>query len=172
METIEAMNTRRSVRRFKVKDIGDAVIEELIRLGNLAPSAGNLQPRDFVIVRKEQTKNRLAKAALNQSFLAEAPVVIVVCINRKRSSPYGRRGRELYCIQDSAASIQNMLLAIVDCGLASCWVGAFDEDAVSAILELPAHVRPVALLPIGYAQKQAAKTSRIDIKELIHYERW
>lgn len=172
METIEAINSRRSVRRFEAKDIEESVIKEIIKLGNLAPSAGNLQPRDFVIVRKLQTKNKLAKAALNQSFVAEAPVVIVVCINKKRNSPYGRRGRELYCIQDSAASIQNMLLAIVDFGLASCWVGAFDEDAVSAVLDLPAHVRPVALLPIGYSQEKVQATSRIDIDELIHYERW
>ena len=88
------------------------MIKEIIELGNLAPSAGNLQPRDFVVVKVQQTKEALARGALDQRFIAEAPVVIVVCANLRRTSPYGMRGRELYCIQDSTAAIENMLLAI------------------------------------------------------------
>lgn len=172
MELIDAIKARRSIRRFKSDEIEDSVIKEIIELGNLAPSAGNLQPRDFVVVREQETKERLAHAALNQNFVAEAPVVIVVCANIRRVSPYGRRGMGLYCIQDSAAAIQNMLLVIVDKGLGCCWVGAFDENAVSNILGLPAHVRPVALLPIGYSEAKVGTVSRIDIEELIHYEKW
>ena len=172
METIDAINSRRSIRRFDARDIDENVIKDIIKLGNLAPSAGNLQPRDFLVVREKQTKNKLARAALNQSFVAEAPVVIVVCANTKRVSHYGKRGMELYCIQDSAAAIQNMLLAVVDFGLASCWIGAFDEEAVASILDLPKHIRPVALLPIGYSKEKAQAPSRINLHELIHYERW
>jgi len=172
MEVVEAIKTRRSVRSFQKKDVEDKVIREIIELGNLAPSAGNLQPRDFIVVKEKEVKESLAQAALNQRFIAEAPVVIVVCANVKRSYPYGRRGVDLYCIQDSAAAIENMLLAIVDKGLSCCWVGAFDENAVSKILNLPDHVRPVALLPIGSSDVKNRPTSRIDINELIHYEKW
>lgn len=172
MEVVEAIKARRSVRNFQKKEIEDKVIREIVELGNLAPSAGNLQPRDFIIVKEKEGKENLAQAALNQRFVAEAPVVIVVCANTKRSYPYGRRGVNLYCIQDSAAAIENMLLAIVDKGLSCCWVGAFDENAVSKVFNLPDHVRPVALLPLGYSDENDRITSRIDVNELIHYEKW
>ena len=172
MELIEVIKKRRSVRRFKDQAIDENIIKKIIELGNLAPSAGNLQPRDFIVVKDLQTKEKLARAALDQRFIIEAPVVIAVCANIRRGSPYGMRGRELYCIQDSAAAIENMLLAIVDKGLACCWVGAFDENAVSEILGLSSHVRPMALLPIGYSDEKTKPSSRIDIDELIHYERW
>ncbi|UCE37592.1 MAG: nitroreductase family protein [Thermoplasmata archaeon] len=172
MELIEAIKTRRSVRRFDKRPVDDKIVHEIIELGNLAPSAGNLQPRNFIIVKKQEIKEQLAHAALDQRFVAQAPVVVVVCANLKRTAHYGSRGRELYCIQDSAASIENMLLAIVDFGLACCWVGAFDEHAASRVLGLPPHVRPVALLPIGYSEGKAGYASRIPIDELIHYENW
>jgi nitroreductase len=172
MELMDAIKKRRSVRRFTSQAIDDNLIKEIIELGNLAPSAGNLQPRDFVVVKAKKTKKMLARAALDQHFIIEAPVVIAVCANLRRTSSYGMRGRELYCIQDSAAAIENMLLIIVDKGLSCCWVGAFDENAVSEILGLPPHVRPVALLPIGYSDEKVGSSSRIDIEELIHYEIW
>jgi nitroreductase len=172
MELVEAIKTRRSVRRFDKKPVDDKVIHEIIELGNLAPSAGNLQPRDFIIVKKQEIKEQLAHVALDQRFVAEAPVVVVVCANLKRTAHYGSRGRELYCIQDSAASIENMLLAIVEYGLSCCWVGAFDEHAASQILNLPSHVRPVAMLPIGYSDVKTGYASRIGIDKLIHYEKW
>ena len=172
MEVIDAIKARRSIRRFQSREIDDDVIKEIIALGNLAPSAGNLQPRDFVVVKEQETKENLAHAALNQDFVAKAPVVIVVCANIKRTAHYGKRGMELYCIQDSACAIENMLLAIVDKGLSCCWVGAFDENAVSGILGLPAQIRPVAILPVGYSEAKPYPVSRIDIDELIHYERW
>jgi nitroreductase len=173
MELVEAIKARRSVRKFHDRKIEDNVVKEIIELGNLAPSAGNLQPRDFVIVKDQAKKEQLAHAALDQDFIAEAPVVIVVCANAMRTAPYyGTRGVKLYSIQDSAAAIENMLLAIVDFGLACCWVGAFDENAVFRLLGLPEHVRPVAILPIGYSDETKGPATRMDIKEMVHYERW
>jgi nitroreductase len=173
MELKEAIKTRRSIRGFKSTPVEDSVVNEIIELGNLAPSAGNLQPRDFVIVKDEEIKKNLAHAALDQNFIAEAPVVIVVCANYQRCSSYGNRGRELYSLQDSAAAIENMLLTVVDKGLSSCWVGSFDEHAVSTLLGLTSMIRPVAILPIGYSETEKTKPgSRIDISELIHYEKW
>ncbi|MHA2281190.1 MAG: nitroreductase family protein [Promethearchaeota archaeon] len=172
MELVEAIKARRSVRRFTDKPVDDNLIKQIIELGNLAPSAGNLQPRDFVIVKDENAKNQLAQAALNQKFISQAPVLIVVCANMKRVTPYGNRGHELYCLQDTAASIQNMLLSIVDLGLSSCWVGAFNENEVVDILDLPSYVRPVAILPIGYSDTKSGSSSRIPIEDLIRYEKW
>jgi nitroreductase len=172
MELKEAILERRSIRRFGEGRVPKEVITELIELGNAAPSAGNLQARDYVVVEDEKTKEGLANAAGNQQFIAEAPVVVVVCANMDRILHYGKRGVTLYCIQDSAASVQNMLLSIHDRGLGCVWVGAFDEFRVSSILGLPGHIRPVAILPIGEPASQPAARKRIPVEELIHYEKW
>lgn len=172
MELTEAIKKRRSVRRFKSDPVDDKIIQRIIELGNMAPSAGNLQPRDFIIVTNKDQRFALAQAALNQTFIYDAPVVVTVCVNYDRAASYGSRGRDLYCIQDSAAAVENMLLAAVDFGLASCWVGAFNEKKVSQVLDLPSQVRPVALLPIGYPLEEIKSSYRINLDELIHRNRW
>ncbi|MBI5001621.1 MAG: nitroreductase family protein [Euryarchaeota archaeon] len=160
MDVFDAIEGRRSVRAFKDEPVGDDVVKKIIGAGLDAPSAGNLQARRFWIVRKHAKKESLAKAALGQSFIAEAPVSIVVCADLARIKPYGERGRDLYCIQDSAASVQNMLLAIHALGLASCWVGAFEESEVSSALALPGKYRPLAILPIGVPARNPKRPKR------------
>ncbi|UCD13519.1 MAG: nitroreductase family protein [Thermoplasmatales archaeon] len=172
MDVKEAIQKRQSVRSFLGKKLSLEVIHEIIKYAHLAPSAGNLQARDFIIVDDEEQKRRLSRASLNQMFIAEAPVNIVVCANLNRVSPYGIRGEELYCIQDSAAAVEHILLLAVDNGLGACWVGAFNENEVSNILELPQHIRPVAIIPIGYPLGKTTNTSRIDTKILTHYNKW
>ena len=117
-------------------------------------------------------KEKLSIAAFNQKFIVEAPINIIVCANLKRISWYGNRGRELYCIQDASAAVEHILLLAVDNGLDACWVGAFDENKVSKILDLPSYVRPIAIIPIGYSNEQRTSTPRIDTKLLIHFNHW
>ncbi|NIP67456.1 nitroreductase family protein, partial [Candidatus Bathyarchaeota archaeon] len=96
-------------------------------------------------------KRSLSQAALNQTFIEEAPVVIVVCVDKDRSGwRYGRRGTDLYCLQDTAAATQNLLLAAHALGFGACWVGAFREEKVKEILKTPDRVRPVAIVPVGH----------------------
>ena len=172
MELREAIEKRRSVRSFVERDVGIDDIIEILEYANLAPSAGNLQARDFVIVRDGRLRKSLAKAALDQAFVSEAPIDIVVCANLRRISPYGTRGTNLYCIQDSAASIEHILLLALEYGLSTCWVGAFAERKVSEILDLPDYVRPVAIIPIGYSRHVPKPTPRMNIDKLVHIERW
>ena len=172
MELKEAIIKRRSVRDFLGRDIEDSIIMDILEYANLAPSAGNLQARDFIVVRDRETRERLMVSALDQEFVSEAPVDIVVCANLKRISPYGERGRNLYCIQDASASIEHILLLAQEYGLATCWVGAFDERDVSEILNLPRWVRPVAIIPIGYPKHIPKPTPRKRIEELVHFDRW
>ncbi len=172
MDLDEAIMQRRSVRAFTEKDVPKDVVEKIVELASWAPSAGNLQSRDFIIVRERKMRNALAVAALGQDFVAEAPVVIAVVANMKRVAPYGSRGRELYAIQDSAASIQNILLAAHAKGLASVWVGAFNEKEASRILGLPPHARPVALIPIGYPAEHPSPPRHLKKEEYVHYEKW
>lgn len=171
MELVECIEKRVSVRGFSNEGVPAELVMEAIRIGNLAPSAGNLQARDFILVTDPGTRRSLAQAA-DQPFVAEASVVVVCCANLDRVASYGRRGKELYCLQDVAAAIENMLLFFVAKGYGSCWVGAFDEKAVSRILSIPSHSRPVAMLPIGRPKLEGTKRTRIDPRQLIHYEHW
>lgn len=136
-----------------------------------APSAGNIQPWEFIVVRKPEVKRELSEAAGDQKFIEKAPVVIVVCANAVRSSKrYGSRGTDLYCIQDTAAATQNMMLAAHALGLASCWVGAFDEEEARKVLNIPVGVRPVAIVPIGHSAQRPTARSRRALDEFVHYE--
>jgi len=172
LDVKKAISNRQSIRSYSDKKISKDLISEIIKYAHLAPSAGNLQARDFIIVEDIEIRKELSKAALDQEFIIEAPVSIVVCANLDRISPYGTRGRELYCLQDAAAAVEHILLMAIENGLGTCWVGAFNEKEVSKILQLPSHIRPVAIIPIGYPKEKPMPTSRIDIKELIHYNKW
>ena len=172
MELKEAIKKRCSIRSFKNKEIPEKIIYEIMYYANLAPSAGNLQARDFVIINDKSVKEKLSAASLDQRFIVEAPICIVVCANTKRIFSYGRRGKELYCIQDASAAVEHILLLALDYGLDTCWVGAFDENMVSKILKLPYYVRPVAIIPIGYANEQKTEAERMHIDEMTHYNQW
>jgi nitroreductase len=172
MELVESIEARVSVRSFTEEDVPEKVVSEALRLAILAPSAGNLQSRDFIVVRNALSKKRLAKAAFGQAFIEEAPVVVVVCANQNRIRNYGTRGAQLYCLQDSAAAIEHILLYVVSKGYGSCWVGAFDEREASKVLSIPDNIRPVAILPIGRPMKEGFHTSRLDEAEVVHKEKW
>ena len=172
MDVLEAIRGRRSVRAFMSdKDVLEETVETLVDAARWAPSAGNIQPWEFIIVRKPEIKKRLAQAAYNQSFLEEAPVVIVVCADENRSSEgYGQRGRTLYCLQDTAAAIQNIHLAAHSVGLGTCWVGAFKEEEAGEVLKIPQGIRPVALIPVGYPSKFPSPRRKRPVDKITHYE--
>ena len=170
MELLEAIKGRRSVRAFKQQDVPEETVEKLIDAARHAPSAGNIQPWEFVIARKQDTKKKLAKAA-NQAFVEEAPVVIVVCANENRSSMgYGIRGKTLYCIQDTAAATQNILLTAYSLGLGTCWVGAFNENEAKKALKTPNGIRPVAMIPVGYPNRTPSQRDRRPLNQIVHHE--
>jgi len=173
MKISESIKKRRSIRRFSGRDLTDDDMQLLVEAAHLAPSAGNLQPWEFVTVREKGNKQRLAEAAHGQSFIAEAPVVFVICAVPERSATrYGKRGVELYCLQDTAAAVQNLLLTAAHNGLGGCWVGAFDEKKAAEAVGAPPGVRPVAIVPVGYPAESPAPRPRRDLSEVVHWERF
>jgi nitroreductase len=171
MDFWQVIEERHSVRDFDTRrDVPPDMIERMLGAAIRAPSAGNCQPWHFVVVRSEQTKNQLAEAAYGQWFIADAPVVIVVCAEPARSAwRYGSRGVQLYCLQDTAAATEHILLAATALGLGACWVGAFDERAASKALNLSIDLRPVAIVPIGYPAAGAYRTSRRSLSEVVTF---
>jgi nitroreductase len=151
MEFWQVIEERTSVRSFDpAADVPPETVEPILRAAIRAPSAGNRQPWHFYVVRDAGLRRGLAAAAYGQEFVAQAPVAIVVCADAEQSAGrYRERGRELYCLQDTAAAATHILLAAVALGLGSCWVGAFDERQAAAVLHLPTRHRPVAILPLG-----------------------
>jgi nitroreductase len=164
---LKIIKERRSVRSFQKKDIPDEIVRKLTDALIWAPSAGNLQSRKFYFVNDDKTKRDIAAAALNQSFIAEAPLVVVGCADRRIENRYGDRGVHLYSIQDVACSIMNMMLTAWENGLGSVWVGAFRESDVFEILDMPNNLRPVAIVPVGYPLRIPSAPPRVSAKEAV-----
>lgn len=162
MNIFECIFNRRSVRSFKSDSVDDKLIGVMLYSATHAPSSGNTQDWRFIVVKDEKTKKKLAEASLRQRFIANAPVVIVVCIDKEKAiMRYGERGETLYSVQDTANATMIMMLAAHALGLSTCWIGAFDEDKVGHILELPNQLRPVVVMPIGYSDEIPKKPKRI-----------
>lgn len=160
-ETLECILKRRSCRHFTGEPLKQGDLERLMEVARWAPSAGNRQPWFFYVVHNEQIKHILVEAALGQGFIAQAPVVFVACMEPETSATrYGVRGRTLYAIQDVAAAVENLIIAATSLGYGSCWVGAFDEDAVRRALHVPNFRKPVALLPVGSGVFDSERTER------------
>ncbi len=171
MDLSSTIRSRRSVRAFRNDPVPEALLRELVELANWAPSAGNLQARDFIVVRDASTRQRLAGAA-DQTELAQAPVVIVACTNASRISKYGQRGRDLFTIQDAAAATENLLLAAHDRGLGAVWMGSFGEEEVRRILGMPPHARPVCLVALGWPAEAPPIPERLPLGQILHLEHW
>jgi nitroreductase len=167
MEFSEVIAKRRSVRHFNNKlDVPDEEIRGLLETAVAAPTAGNIQPWRFTVVRSIEARERLAEA-LHQRWASSAPVVIVVSVDpRPCSARYGERGERLYAIQDTSAAVENILLGAVDRGLSSCWIGAFDASAVRAAVGIAEQFEPLAILPIGYSAESAGRPARRPLAEV------
>jgi nitroreductase len=173
METLDSIFNRRSVRRYLDRPVEFEKITTIIDAARHAPSAGNLQDWRFVIVTEKSLIKQIADYSVEQYWIQSAPVVIIVCAApEKHEMYYGLRGKRLYNIQDCAASIQNILLAATDLGLGSCWIGAFEEDKLRSLMEIPPDIRPQAILTIGYADESPGERSLVPIENVTYFNRY
>lgn len=173
MEFQELVRKRCMVRAFRPDPVPEELIEKLLMSAVRAPSAGNLQAWEFVVVREPETKRRLGEAAVRQMFVAEAPVVIVACRNMERNAEkYGGRGRDFYNLIDASFASLMILLAAHNEGLGACFVGAYLDEEVSRILGLPEYVRTLGIMPIGWPGEAATVSERLPLAEVVHFERF
>ncbi|MBZ9572410.1 nitroreductase family protein [Patescibacteria group bacterium] len=169
MSLLEIIKNRRSIYRFQKKQIPEKIINKLIEALIWAPSAGNLQSRKFYFVFNQKIKERLVEAALSQSFIAEAPLVVVGCTNDEISQWYRERGKNLYAICNTSVSIQNMMLLAYEQGLGSVWIGAFSEKEVAKILNLPENLHPIVIVPVGYPAEKPKAPPRVSKEEAVKF---
>ncbi len=167
MHVLQVIKERRSIRKFHRKPIPKEMLDQLIDALIWAPSAGNLQSRRFYFIYDMEIKEQLVKAAWGQDFIAEAPLAIVCCADLRIAAHYSHRGTDLYTLQDVAASIQNLMLVAHELGLGSVWVGAFEEGGVARALDLPIHLRPVAIVPVGYPAEHPTAPRRVSREKAV-----
>ncbi len=171
MDVYECIKDRRSIRKFMAVDVERDKLGAIIDAGRLAPSAGNLQNWEFVVVKDKGSIKKLAEAAFQQYWIATAPVVIVVCAKlEKLKQYYGIRGEKLYSIQNCAAATENMLLMAYNVGLGACWVSAFDETMAARVIGTPEDVRPQVIIPIGYADEKVPEPPNYTLEDVTGFE--
>lgn len=181
MEFFKTLKARRSIRRFEPRPVPEDLLIQVLEAARLAPSGGNMQPWEFVIVREPENVRRVVQtthlgfdpgSGERQEWLSAAPVLVVACADLKRSaSRYGELGAQV-AVLDTAAAVQNMLLAAVDVGLGSCWVSGFDAEALAGVLGLPGSVRPLAILPLGFPAASPGGPPRLALEDVTHGERF
>jgi len=165
-------SSRLSVRTYDDGPLTSEEVDYILSCAGTAPSAGNLEAWDVVVVTDEETRLALAEAAFSQEHVERAPVIFVVCSNYVRSmSRYGERGI-LYGLEDATIACTFMMLAAHARNLQSCWTGAFNDEEVREILSLPQHIRPVSLLAVGKGHPPPHHTERRSIGEHVHREIW
>ena len=170
MDIYEAVRRRKSVRSFQNQEVAEEVLDRILAAARLAPSAKNLQEWRFVAVRDPETRRQLSVAARGQTFVASAPVVLACCA--ETDNHVMTCGQLCYPI-DVAIAVDHITLCAAAEGLGTCWIGAFFEDRVKEILGIPAPVRVVALLPIGYpADPSPVEKPRLELDEIVMHERW
>ncbi|MCS6957642.1 MAG: nitroreductase family protein [Aquificaceae bacterium] len=167
MEFFEVLKKRRSVRSYHNRPVEREKLIKIMEAVRSAPSAGNLQAYEVVLVLDEVKRTEVARWALNQWFIAEAPAVFVFFANPQRSaSKYGKRGAELYCLQDATIACAYAQLSAVALGLGTCWVGAFEEAGLKACLSVPASWKPVSILTVGYPAEEPFPTPRRELEDI------
>ncbi|MFW6381635.1 MAG: nitroreductase family protein [Bacillota bacterium] len=181
MNCLETIRKRRSVRDYKDQSVSDKELFQILEAGRQAPSAGNRQPWRFILIKNRETIEEVADTTYvgadsgsqqHQDWFRSAPVVITVCTdNRKTVARYGEMGKEA-ALQDTAAAVENMLLAVNALGLGSCWIGGFRGEELRKMLKIPQNVEPAALLPIGYSKDTSPGRTRKNMEEILFYEEY
>ena len=163
------VRSRHSVRKYQEEmPVENEKLHAILETACFAPSAGDLQSYRIYLVKSDEKRNQLNSAAVEQPFLAEAPVCLVFCADRSRSAEqFGKRGGELFAIQDASIAAAYAQLAVVAAGLASAWVGRFDPKEVARILDLPDNEEPVALIALGYPAELPEATPRRRLADIV-----
>ncbi len=169
MDVFDAIKKRRSVRSYEDKPIEEEKLKRVLEAGSLAPSAANREEWRFIVVKDRFLKKKIAVAANRQNFIAQAGAIIAGC--GTECYKVMTCGQYAYTIDVSIAMTQMSLQAVEE-GLGTCWIGAFKEDEVKKILNIPDEVRVVELMTLGYPAHVPEPTPRKKLEDIIFYDGW
>ncbi|MCM8829724.1 MAG: nitroreductase family protein [Candidatus Omnitrophica bacterium] len=169
MEFEDVIKTRRSIRRYKKKEIPEDILKKILEGARLAPSGNNRQPWYFIVVRDEAKKRKIAEYSYNQTFIADADCIIVCC-GKKYPNPYEPLKDNCYIV-DVTIAIDHLILTARNYGIGSCWIGAFYPDPIKKLLGIPGDIDVLMIVPLGYPEGGFSEASyRKDINEIIFKE--
>ena len=169
MDVFAAISQRSSVRAYKDTAVEEDKLNKVLEGARLSPSSSNCQEWKFIVVKNKKTREKLADAALGQSFIGEAPVVIVACATESKSIMLC--GQPAHTVNVSIACAF-MILQAYELGLGTCWIGAFMENEVKKILKIPEHIRVVAMTPLGYPNQPPTQKSRKALDQIVCFEKY
>jgi nitroreductase len=164
VDVFEAIRTRRSIRKYRPEPIPNEKLNMILEAARLAPSAGNRQPWRFIVVQAADRKKEVAQAADNQTFLSDAAAIVVAVGDPDVSIRWHEK--------DSMIALEHIVLASTALGYGTCWIGAFDEEALKRLLKIPTKMKVVALLPIGTPRETPAPRPRKKPSEIFFKEQW
>lgn len=169
MDVFEAMKTRRSIRKYSDQAVPDEAIERMLRAAMMAPSAGNAQPWQFVVVRDRSKLEKVKDYNPYAAMAEKAPVAVLVCGDLRLEKYQG------FWVQDCSAAVQNLLLAVHGMGLGAVWTGIYPMESrvegFKALFDLPDPVIPLALVVIGYPDQRIPSKDRFK-PDRVHQDGW
>ncbi len=168
MDVLSAIKERRSIRKYSSKPVEDEKLVKVLEAARLSPSAKNQQNWRFIVVKNSEIRKKLTEA-IGQSFVGEAPIILVNCGTEPESVMRG--GQPRYTVDLSIAT-SYMILEAYEQGLGTCWLGSYDEDKVKDILDIPNEVRVVAITPLGYPEESPSQRPRKELEEIISYDKY
>lgn len=169
MDVSIALKERRSVRSYRDEPVEEEKLTKVLEAARVSPSAGNRQQWKFMVVKDTEKRKRLAEAACGQSFIAQAPVVLVACATEAEAIM--TCGQPAYTV-DVSIAFAYMILQACELGLGTCWIGAFHEDEVKKILSVPESIRVVAMSPLGYSAHPISPRPRKSLAEIVCFEEY
>lgn len=169
MDVLEAIFSRRSIRKFTGEVISDDDLKTLLKAAFQAPSAHNYQPREYVVIKDEEIIEEITKFHKYAQMLPNAGCGIVVCGDKEKQPERG------FLVEDCSASIQNILLAAHGLGLGAVWCGLYSQDkltsSMSELLKLPEHIIPIGLVVVGEKAEEKRVIDRYD-ESKVHFDKW
>jgi nitroreductase len=169
MDVFTAIKQRSSVRAYQDKEVEEDKLRKILEAARLSPSSSNRQEWKFIIVKNKETRRKLSNAAMGQTSIAEAPIVIVACGTDTKSIMLC--GQPSYTV-DVSIACSFMILQAYELGLGTCWIGAFKEDEVKKILKIPESARVVAMTPLGYPNQPPSPKSRKGLDQIVCFEKY
>ena len=166
---MDLVKKRYSVRSFQTKPVEESLLLKILETGSLAPSACNNQPWVFIVIRKDDTKKKLA-AVYERAWFVTAPVILSLCCDNSQS--WHRQDGTNYGEVDIAIAMDHITLAAAEAGLGTCWIANFNALEARRALELPDNIEPIVFTPLGYPAIAPAQKKRKPLAEIVHWEKF
>ncbi len=185
MSIVDQLKAMDCVSEFENRPINDAVLSAIVGAAAWAPSAGDAQPWEIIVIRGRERKLAFVNTLLDshlrpnveiherQDWILQAPVILMMCLDLTRAKArFGEIGAELFGIQDTGAAIQNIRLVALEHGVKSCMIRELDRCRLAELLELPAHVKPLIAIAFGYSHVDRKRKPGLPLEDYMHLEKW